>query len=82
MQMTLTMNLPDDIKSRISSYLNMEFGSLDPENRIRDSDLIYLGEVDGVCYWYFPTASAHCWATVEPYESSYLIGMTTVKPDL
>lgn len=70
------MELPEDIEEKISSYLNLEFG----ESAIEASQLIYLGSSNSVFYWHFPSTDNKCWATVEPFEDSFLISLTTNEP--
>ena len=72
------MNLPHDIKSQVAEYLTLEFGS----NDITENHLEYLGSKNELHYWTLSKSGKSYWATVEPYEDSYIIGMTTSKPHL
>ena len=72
------MDLPDNIKSRVADYLNLEFG----ESSIAEDDLSYIGFENDRHYWTFSSSNNNYWAFVEPYEGSFLISMTIIKPDL
>ncbi len=79
------MNLPQDIEAQIINYLHLEFGEdADDPNSLKESQLRYEGEFlyDGVPthFWWFPCTTEQCWATVEPMEESYCVGMTTDSP--
>lgn len=80
------MNLPKDIETQIVGYLNLEFGEAPEDSEsLKESELRYEGEfmLDGTPthFWWFPCTSEQCWATVEPMDESYCIGMTTESPD-
>lgn len=70
------MNLPKNIKYQIAEYLNLEFGS----NDIAENQLEYVGSSNNISYWVLSKSAQRYWATVEPYEDSYLIGMTSTEP--
>ena len=72
------MSLPEKIESQIAEYLNLEFGS----NDITEGELEYVGTSNDIHYWILSHSKEKYWATVEPYEDSYLIGMTTSAPSL
>ena len=79
------MDLPSDIETQIIDYLNQEYGAYEEQEMLRETDLTYVGEyvVDGrsTRFWSFPCSTEPgCWATVEEYESSYLISVTTEPP--
>ena len=75
------MELPDDIEQQILEYLHLEYGeSPEDEDALKLSELRYEGihEMEGVpthC-WSFPSTSDEMWATVEPHEDTYCIGMS------
>jgi hypothetical protein len=79
------MDVPNNIEIEIVDYLNVEYGVYEEEKKYKTSDLEFEGKflLDGKIklFWKFPCSSVQgCWATVEEYESSYLISMTTRKP--
>lgn len=78
------MDLPLNIEQKVIEYLNIEYGATASEG-LNPSDLSYVGEVDTEgttrLYWRYPCQDASgCWVTVEPYEGSYMISMTTIAP--
>jgi hypothetical protein len=79
------MNLPDDIEVQILDYLRLEYGEdAGGPAALQRSQLRYEGEylLNGVAthFWWFPCTTQQCWATVEPWEDSYCLGMTTECP--
>lgn len=81
------MDLPENIEAQIVHYLNLEFGAHEESQKITSGELDYVGEKTSdegkIWYWKFPcAANAGCWATVEEYDGSYLIGMTTEAPEI
>ncbi|MFL0809357.1 MAG: hypothetical protein K6L76_02985 [Agarilytica sp.] len=79
------MDLPENVEHQIVDYLNLEYGIYQEDKKIRVGDLTFDGEkkIDGkeVRYWKFPCSEkSGCWATVEEYEGSILISMTTKSP--
>jgi hypothetical protein len=80
------MELPINIEHEIIEYLNVEYGIYQEIEKIKKSDLSYVGEfvINGksINYWEYPCSTEpKCWATVEPYEDSYLISITTHQPN-
>lgn len=79
------MKLPNNKQQKILEYLHLEFGE-DSQNdtSLKLSDLKFVGEfsVNGteIFYWSYSIDNEVRWATVEPYEDSYLIGMVTELP--
>ena len=81
------MDLPANIEVQIIDYLNLEFGAYEESRKVTSDELNYVGvnTLDGkkVWYWKFPCSEKDgCWATVEEYEGSYMIEMTTKKPEI
>lgn len=81
------MDLPTDIDVQIVDYLNLEFGAYEESQKVTPNDLNYIGVNTSsgkkIWYWKFPCSEkGGCWATVEEYEGSYMIGMTTSKPEI
>ncbi|WP_041598547.1 hypothetical protein [Hahella chejuensis] len=76
------MDLPENIETQIVEYVNIEYG----DDALTIKDLSYIGEFSrsGVVkkYWSYPCSNKPgCWATVEEYEGSFLISITTLAPE-
>jgi hypothetical protein len=79
------MELPKNIEQKILEYLHLEYGEdSESDTSLKLSDIEFVGEfnVNGteIFYWSYPIDNEVRWATVEPYENSYLIGMVTELP--
>ena len=75
-----------DFKKDIVEYLHLEYGETpdDPES-LKPSDIKYVGQYlfEGfpTHFWWYPSGSEQCWATVVYTDEIYNIGMTTKSPD-
>ncbi len=77
--------LPRRIASEIAEYLRLEFGE-SARTGVKAGQLKFEGEylIDGVPtqYWRYPTSNPTKpgWATVERFDGTYSLGMTTIPP--
>ena len=78
--------LPPDIESQIAHYLDLEFGAPKFSMPIKIEDIEFVGEFEAcgkpIKFWQYPCRfEPGCYATVQPFEDSYVLGMTNTDPE-
>jgi hypothetical protein len=78
------MQVPKGVAGELAAYLRLEFGESWYPRSVKAYHLKFVGEymIDGVTtqYWSFPTSAEPMWATVERFDNSYSLGMTSDPP--
>jgi hypothetical protein len=78
--------LPPDIESQIASYLDLEFGAPEFSEPVSVEDIVYVGEFEAcgkpIKFWEYPCGyEPGCYATIQPFEDTYVLGMTNTNPE-